>query len=221
MLPTLFLLANFTMTPTNDTRVTCSVSGLPGPIRNWLKSLSIPLTAPVYWAVAGEKPGAQNGLTITKGRFVYRTLVQFNSGETVIIEHRGQGINEKGVFVVDVDLKGGTPKLPSDADVKFPDFEEVFTKTGVGEISSLLRYVYVYLGRKFSSNIQIFIMFFSYLWSPSTCILACYCPVCVGAPILMPAKIEVMPLLFSVLSSKLSCNPDKSSRGTHLCNNSS
>ncbi|KAL9989079.1 hypothetical protein ACROYT_G003587 [Oculina patagonica] len=136
MLPTLFLLANFTKTPTNDTQVSCSVSGLPGPIRNWLKSLSIPLTAPVYWATAGEKPGAQNGLTITKGRFVYKTVVHFDSGETMHIEHQGQGINEKGVFVVDVDLKGGTPKLPSNADVKFPDFEELFVKTGVGEISS-------------------------------------------------------------------------------------
>ena len=54
----------------------------------------------------------------------------------MLIEHQGQGINEKGVFVVDVDLKGGTPKLPSNADVKFPDFEEMFVKTGVGEISS-------------------------------------------------------------------------------------
>lgn len=136
MLPTLFLLANFTKTPANDTQVSCSVSGLPGPIRNWLKSLSIPLTTPVYWATAGEKPGAENGLTITKGRFVYKTRVLFQSGETVFIEHRGQGINEKGVFVLDVDVKGGTPKLPSNADVKFPDFEEMFVKTRVGEISS-------------------------------------------------------------------------------------
>ena len=136
MLPTLFLLANFTKTPANDTRVSCSVSGLPGPIRNWLTSLSIPLTAPVYWATAGEEPGAQNGLTITKGRFVYKSRVLFKSGETVFIEHRGQGINEKGLFVVDVDVKGSTPKLPSNADVKFPDFEEMFVKTRVGEISS-------------------------------------------------------------------------------------
>lgn len=136
MLPTLLLLANFTKTSANHTQVSCSVSGLPGPIRNWLKSLSIPLTAPVYWATAGEKPGAENGLTITKGRFVYKTRVLFKSGETVFIEHRGQGINEKGVFVVDVDVKGGTPKLPSNADVKFPDFEEMFVRTGVGEISS-------------------------------------------------------------------------------------
>ena len=136
MLPTLLLLANFTKTPSSDTQVSCSVSGLPGPIRNWLKSLSIPLTAPVYWATAAEKPGAENGLTITKGRFVYKTRVLFKSGETVFIEHRGQGINEKGVFVVDVDIKGGTPKLPSNADVKFPDFDEMFIRTGVGQISS-------------------------------------------------------------------------------------
>ena len=136
MLPTLFLLANFTKTPANDTQVSCSVSGLPGPIRNWLKSVSIPLTAPVYWATAGEKPGAQNGLTITKGRFVFKTRIHFSTGETLFIKHHGQGVNDKGLFVVDVDIKGGTPKLPSNADVKFPNFEEIFVKTGLGEISS-------------------------------------------------------------------------------------
>ena len=137
MLPTLFLLANLTKTPTNETQVSCSISGLPGPIRNWLKTLSIPVTAPVYWATAGEKPGAENGLTITKGRFVYKTWVYFSSGETMLIEHDGKGVNEKGVFVVDVDIKGNTPKIPSNAEVKFPNFTETFVQTGVGDISSI------------------------------------------------------------------------------------
>lgn len=139
MLPTLFLLANLTETPTNETQVSCSISGLPGPIRNWLKTLSIPLTAPIYWATAEEKPNAENGLTITKGRFVYKTWVHFSSGETMLIEHDGKGVNEKGVFVVDVAIKGKTPKIASDAEVKFPDFAETFVQTGVGEISSALQ----------------------------------------------------------------------------------
>ena len=136
MLPTLFLLANLSKTPTNDTQVSFSISGLPGPIRNWLKSVSIPLINPVYWATAREKPGAQNGLNITKGRFVFTTRINFKSGETLLIVHRGQGVNEKGVFVVDVNMKGTTPKLPTNADVKFPDFDQKFIKTGVGQISS-------------------------------------------------------------------------------------
>lgn len=136
MLPTLLLLANLTETPTNETHVSFSISGMPGPIRNWLKSVAIPLTTPVYWVTARAKPGAQNGLNITKGRFVFKTRVNFNSGETLLIVHRGHGVNEKGVFVVDVDVTGRTPKLPSNARVKFPDFEEVFVKTGVGQMSS-------------------------------------------------------------------------------------
>ena len=141
MLPNLFLLANLTKTPTNDTRVSWSVSGLPGPIINWLKSVSVPLTTPVYWATARERPGAQNGMNITKGRFVFKTVINFESGEALFIVYRGQGVNEKGVFVVDVDVKGTTPKLPPNADVKFPDFEETFVKTGDGKISSFSRYV--------------------------------------------------------------------------------
>lgn len=149
MLPTLFLLANLTETPTNETQVSCSISGLPGPIRNWLKTLSIPLTAPIYWATAEEKPNAENGLTITKGRFVYKTWVHFSSGETMLIEHDGKGVNEKGVFVVDVAIKGKTPKIASDAEVKFPDFAETFVQTGVGEISSALQRVMNVNGKPF------------------------------------------------------------------------
>ena len=139
MLPNLLLLANLSKTPTNDTRVSYSISGLPGPIRNWLKSVSIPLTTPIYWATASQKPGAQNGLNVTKGRFVSTTRINFKTGETLLIVHRGQGVNDKGVFVVDVNIKGETPKLPSDVDVKFPDFNKTFVKTGVGQISSSLQ----------------------------------------------------------------------------------
>ncbi|PFX30360.1 hemicentin-1-like isoform X2 [Stylophora pistillata] len=149
MLPTLFLLANLTKTPTNETQVSCSISGLPGPIRNWLKTLSIPLTAPIYWATAEEKPNAENGLTITKGRFVYKTWVHFSSGETMLIEHDGKGVNEKGVFVVDVVIKGKTPKIASDVEIKFPDFAETFVQTDVGEISSASQRVIDVNGKPF------------------------------------------------------------------------
>lgn len=140
MLPTLFLLANFTKTPSNDTHVSWTVSGLPGPIKNWLKSVSIPLTTPVYWATAREKPGAQNGLNITKGRFVFKTVVNFETGETLLIVHRGQGLNDRGVLMLDVVVKGTTPKLPPNVKVNISDFEEMFIKTGENEISSLSRY---------------------------------------------------------------------------------
>ena len=136
MLPNLLLLANVTKTETNETRVSCSVGGMPGPIKNWLKSSLIPLTSPVYWATAGEQPGTENGLSITKGRFVYKTHLNFKTGESLVLVHRGQGVNEKGVFVVDIDIKGGTPKLPMGVQVKFPDFQEHFIQTGVGQISS-------------------------------------------------------------------------------------
>ena len=137
MLPTLSLLANLTKTPTNETRVSVFISGMPGPIRNWLKPVAIPLIIPIYWATAGETPGAQNGLNITKGHFVLTTQLNFTTGETLLIVHRGQGVNEKGVFLLDVDVKGRIPKIPSGAHVKFPDFKETFVKTEVGQMSSL------------------------------------------------------------------------------------
>ena len=136
MLPNLFLLANFTKTSTNDTQVQYVINGIPGPIKNWLKSIVIPLITPVSWATAGPTPGAQNGLNITKGHFVFTTQITFGSGEEVLIVHRGQGIDDKGELVMDVDVKGTTPKVPSNATVKFPDFEQVFVQTGDGEFSS-------------------------------------------------------------------------------------
>lgn len=138
MLPNLFLLANFTKTSTNDTQVQYVINGIPGPIKNWLKSIVIPLITPVSWATAGPTPGAQNGLNITKGHFVFTTHITFGSGEEVLIVHRGQGIDDKGELVMDVDVKGTTPKVPSNATVKFPDFEQVFVQTGDGEFSSTM-----------------------------------------------------------------------------------
>lgn len=139
MLPNLFLLANFTKTSTNDTQVQYVITGIPGPIKNWLKSIVIPLITPVSWATAGPKSGAQNGLNITKGHFVFTTHITFASGEEVVIVHRGQGVDHKGELVMDVDVKGTTPKVPSNARVKFPDFEQVLVQTGYGEFSSTMK----------------------------------------------------------------------------------
>ena len=53
MLPTLLLLANLTKTPTNETRVSVFINGMPGPIRNWFKSIAIPLLGKSESLLAG------------------------------------------------------------------------------------------------------------------------------------------------------------------------
>lgn len=138
MLPDVLLLANITKTQGNATRINCQVTGLPGPIRNWLQA-AIPLTTPVYWAASNEGIGAINGLTLTKGDFTYKTRMDFDSGESLFIEHRAQGVNDQGVLVMDINIKGKTPMFPSHSKIKHESFNEEFVQTGAGQIRSASR----------------------------------------------------------------------------------
>ena len=129
MLPQMLLLANISKTRSGARHVSCSLSGMPPPIRNWLQ-FAVPLATPVYWAGSEEKSGTINGLTLTRGRFNFSTVMGFGSGQQLMVEHVGHGVNEKGVLVMDVKMEGKTPRFPSGSRVSIPDYKELFVQTG-------------------------------------------------------------------------------------------
>jgi hypothetical protein len=135
MLPKLELKANITRRKSNITEVLCSIKGLPGPMKQWFK-YAVPITAPVYWAGSGGQPGSENGLERTQGLFNFSTLIRYPSGEILSIDHTGQGLNEQGALVIDVNIRGRTPNFPPNSKVSFKDFKDYFIQTGSGEISS-------------------------------------------------------------------------------------
>lgn len=104
----------------------CFISGFFGLIRNWFKILLILLIVLIYWVIVEEKFNVENGFIIIKGCFVYKIWVYFSLGEIMFIEYDGKGVNEKGVFVVDVVIKGKMFKIVFDVEVKFLDFVEMF-----------------------------------------------------------------------------------------------
>lgn len=135
MLPKVTFKANFTRRKSNITELNCRVDGLPDPIRSWFK-YAVSVTAPVYWAVSSGQPGAKNGLEVTHGYFNFSTRIIYPNGEVLFIDHTGQGVNDNGEMVMDVKMKGATPKFPSKASPSFRDFKDMFVITGNGQMSS-------------------------------------------------------------------------------------
>ena len=154
MLPKILLVSNVSKSRQDVRHVSCSLSGMPTPIRNWLQFVE-PLTTPLYWAGAEEKAGSVNGLTLTKGKFNLSTLIKYGSGQQLMIEHVGRGVNEKGVLVMDVKMNGSTPRYPSGTRIYIPDYKELFVQTG----AYVQRMIYCKLNR----FILPFFLFFLFL----------------------------------------------------------
>ncbi|KAK3730033.1 hypothetical protein QZH41_009543, partial [Actinostola sp. cb2023] len=136
MLPKVTLKANLTRRPTNITELSCNIEGLPDPIRNWFK-YAVPITAPIYWAGSSGQPGAKNGLERTRGLFNFSTRIGYPNGEVLSIDHTGRGLNEYGVMVMDINIRGHTPKFPPKTKVSFNDYKDMFVQTGNGHVSSI------------------------------------------------------------------------------------
>ena len=138
MLPKFVILAAIKETQDNSTRVVSQVTGLPGPIRNWLQA-AVPLTAPIYWAVASETSGAKNGMSLTNGNFIYKTQMKFDTGETLTMEHRALGVNSDGALAMRIGVAGKTPMFPANSTVKRGNSREEFVRTGAREVKSVTR----------------------------------------------------------------------------------
>ncbi|XP_048587507.1 hemicentin-1 isoform X2 [Nematostella vectensis] len=134
-IPKFTLRANMTKRTARVTDTECALHGLPGPIKNWLQ-YAIPIATPVTWAGSGGEPGSRSGLERSGGVFNFSSEIKYPDGEVLAMIHRGRGIDDQGVFIMDVDIKGGTPKYPTDAKVSFADYKDTFVQSGPGEMSS-------------------------------------------------------------------------------------
>lgn len=135
MLSKITFKANFTRRKSNITELKCKIDGLPAPIKDWFK-YAVPVTAPVYWAGSSGQPEAESGLETTHGYFNFSSRITYPNGEVLIIDHTGLGVNKNGEMVMDVKVRGNTPKFPPNSHISFRDFKDMFVITGNGQISS-------------------------------------------------------------------------------------
>ncbi|KAG8226080.1 hypothetical protein J437_LFUL006387 [Ladona fulva] len=74
------------------------------------------ILSPVTWNTAGEIDEASNGFSLTDGVFEQHSQLEFMSGETLHLAHKGHGVDKNtGELKVHIEVEGEVPQYQSDA----------------------------------------------------------------------------------------------------------
>ncbi|XP_068081375.1 hemicentin-1 isoform X2 [Anabrus simplex] len=95
----------------------------------WFPYLTF-LLSPVSWNTAFEEEEANNGYTLTQGRFKQESLVEFQSGEELVLKHTGHGLDDNGTLRVDIEVSGQVPIIQPNAAVLISPYEEDYVQAG-------------------------------------------------------------------------------------------
>ncbi|XP_046397013.1 hemicentin-1-like isoform X2 [Ischnura elegans] len=88
------------------------------------------ILSPVTWSAAGEIDDASNGYSLTDGVFEQRSQLEFMSGETLYLSHKGQGVDTNtGELKVEIEVEGEVPQYQSDAMVYLTPYSESYVQT--------------------------------------------------------------------------------------------
>nr|CAD7569690.1 unnamed protein product [Timema californicum] len=75
---------------------------------SWFPYLPFMLS-PVLWNTAKEEEDANNGYSLTQGNFHESQLLEFVSGEELVLTHTGRGVDQEGTLQVDIQVDGAVP----------------------------------------------------------------------------------------------------------------
>nr|CAD7441765.1 unnamed protein product [Timema bartmani] len=75
---------------------------------SWFPYLPFMLS-PVLWNTAKEEEEANNGYSLTQGNFHESQLLEFVSGEELVLTHTGRGVDQEGTLQVDIQVDGAVP----------------------------------------------------------------------------------------------------------------
>ncbi|GLH01974.1 Obscurin, partial [Gryllus bimaculatus] len=122
----------------------------------WFPYLTFMLS-PISWNTAIEKDEANNGYSLTQGRFKQDSVVEFASGEGLMLRHLGRGINDNGILEVEIEVNGQVPIIERTAHVVINPFEEKLQAEEIGvkynpksqEMTSVMSTA---IGRKYNQN---------------------------------------------------------------------
>ncbi|XP_005996047.1 nidogen-2 [Latimeria chalumnae] len=110
----------------NDGRIYTAISDIPEPAGWALLPLST-IGGLFGWLFALEKPGFENGFSITGAKFTQHAEVTFYPGnERLHITQTADGLDTQNYLNVKTDLQGQLPQIPQDATVQLEPYKELY-----------------------------------------------------------------------------------------------
>ncbi|KAJ8393239.1 hypothetical protein AAFF_G00063110 [Aldrovandia affinis] len=110
----------------NDGRAYVAISTIPAKLGPSLLPLPS-LGGAIGWAFALEQPGHENGFSIIGGEFTRQAEVTFLPGnEKLTIKQEFKGIDEHDHLVVNTELDGTVPEVPTGASVQIDPYSEIY-----------------------------------------------------------------------------------------------
>ncbi|KAK6636854.1 hypothetical protein RUM43_010518 [Polyplax serrata] len=86
--------------------------------------------SPLSWNTAYEMDSADNGYSLTNGNFYSESDVKFSTGEGLRVKHKGEGVDENGSFLVEIEVVGEVPLVEPHATVLVEPIEQDFVQAG-------------------------------------------------------------------------------------------
>ncbi|TDG47937.1 hypothetical protein AWZ03_005718 [Drosophila navojoa] len=121
---------------TTDARVYTTINPVSGEQAAQLR-LVLPLLTTVGWLFAKSLNGAANGYQLTGGNYQHVSRIQYETGETLLVNQTFEGLNYWDQLTVKIELTGSVPRVPAGAALHLPDYTDEYRFVRPGELHSL------------------------------------------------------------------------------------
>ncbi|XP_048340635.1 LOW QUALITY PROTEIN: nidogen-2 [Sphaerodactylus townsendi] len=110
----------------NDGRAYTAISHIPQPAARALIPLA-PIGGLFGWLFALEKPGYENGFSITGAQFTHNFEATFYPGEEkVFVQQTAEGVDAENYLSIKMDIQGQLPSVPEDSTVHITPYKEIY-----------------------------------------------------------------------------------------------
>ncbi|XP_053553595.1 nidogen-2 [Bombina bombina] len=114
----------------NDGRAYTAISAIPEPA-SWSLTPLTPIGGLFGWLFALEKPGHQNGFSITGAKFVHNMEVVFYPGEEIVyITQTADGFDSENYINLKTTIQGKIPFIPETSTVQVSPYNEIYHYSG-------------------------------------------------------------------------------------------
>ncbi|XP_012378990.2 nidogen-2 isoform X3 [Dasypus novemcinctus] len=110
----------------NDGRAYTAISHIPQPAAQALLPLT-PIGGLFGWLFALEKPGSENGFSLTGASFIHDMEVIFHPGqERVHITQTAEGLDPENYLSIKTDIQGQVPYIPANVTADIAPYKELY-----------------------------------------------------------------------------------------------
>ncbi|XP_051833902.1 nidogen-2 isoform X2 [Antechinus flavipes] len=130
----------------NDGRAYIAISHIPHPAAQALLPLT-PIGGLFGWLFALEKPGYENGFSITGATFSSQMDITFYPGEEKVhIIHTAEGLDSENYLSVKTDIRGKVPFIPANFTAYIAPYKEIYHYSNLAVTSTTSRGYYLSFG---------------------------------------------------------------------------